>query len=194
MGRKTITQYVDLAKMARQPEEASTVIRLMMVCNDVATARVGLAEAWDEALEIPQHVRWGRKMYMVRLQIGHLAEALPVVAALRASRRLMRIVHALPEQGQNHFHELESCLEGGQRYGLFTSVIVQARNTTSFHYDDKLIRRALRDRAKITTKPQTVTTSNDVAFVRFGLADGILDTLTAISHTGLAKSRFFWHN
>ena len=67
---------------------------------------------------------------------------------------------------------------GQANFKQFESQMMRVRNKTAFHYDDKLVRKALMDRAKTAIKPQSVTASNDVQQVRFGVADAILDTLT----------------
>lgn len=175
----TRTLLVDLSKMARQLDDASVVLRLMMVCNDLTVANAKLGEARQMEDTGPfEHLRWGTGMYFVRLQIGHLNEAMSVLHDLRNRPRLMELAVRCSEHAQEKFHELEACLQGGSQHREFQSKLELVRHKTVFHYDNKLVRNALRDRAQTWKKSQTVTTSSDVRLVRFGVADAIMDTLT----------------
>lgn len=161
-----------------RPDEAGVVIRLMMVCNDLTIANAYLRELREGQTRVADHVRWGAGVYFLRMQIGHLSEAMSVIGALRKSPPLLRLVHQCTERGRDAFRELEACLMGQANFKQFESQMMRVRNKTAFHYDDKLVRKALMDRAKTAIKPQSVTASNDVQQVRFGVADAILDTLT----------------
>ena len=174
---RTRTLYVDIRKLSRKPEEASVIIRLMMVCNDLAVSNAKLLEVSEQDTVIPDHVRWGTKLYFLRLGIGHLNEAMKVVADLRGRPPMLRLIGECSSHGRACFDQLASCLKGGADFDKFKAQIMMIRNKTAFHYDDMLVQTALVDRASTTKKTHSVTMSHDVRDMRYGVADDILSTL-----------------
>ena len=57
MGR-TKTLYIDLARLDQHLVEASVVVRLMMVCNDLCFANAQLGAVRERHNSIPEHVKW----------------------------------------------------------------------------------------------------------------------------------------
>jgi hypothetical protein len=177
---------VNLNKLAQRTDEAGILLRLMMACNDLSIANSRFGEVrGDPATAVGDNIRWGIGMYFLRLQIGHLNEALSIIDDLQRHPVLSPMVGACSSHGQESFAKLTDCLEGGSQRKTFVSTIMIVRSTSVFHYDDKLIRKALKYRATrpVRTIVPSVTSSNDIRAVHFGVADVILDTLT---------SRFIW--
>jgi len=177
--------YVNLSRLAMRPDEAGIVLRLMMVFNDlsIANSRFGEVRAGGEPSGV-EHARWGAGMYFLRLQIGHLNEALAIIKDRQQNPVLSKMVADCSLHAQDAFARWTACLEGGPQREVFMSTIAQVRHTTVFHYDHKLVKRALEDRATRRGKNVlSVTSSNDIRMARFGVADAILDTLTC---------RFIW--
>jgi hypothetical protein len=69
---------------------------------------------------------------------------------------------------------LTSCLKGGTNHKLFIRRIGIVRHKTVFHYDQYLVVEASKDRAETAKQPQSVTVSNDIRQMRYGVADAIL--------------------
>jgi hypothetical protein len=181
----TRTLYINLQRLAYRSEEAGVVLRLMMVCNDLtfANARFGEVREGVGQDALAEHVRWGAKMYFVRLQIGHMNEAIPIIEEIRKNDLLAQTVSQCSSHAQEIFAFLIGCLQGGANYAQFKSAVMLVRHKTVFHYDDKLVRTALGEMAGRTKRIQSITTSNDVRAVRFSVADEVLDNLTC---------RFIW--
>jgi hypothetical protein len=175
---RTRTLYVNLRRLALRPQEAGIILRLMMVCNDMALANSRLGAATEGRDGVPEHLAWGSKMYAIRLQIGHLNEAMPIFEDLRNCDALMAVVESCTQYARDCFAEVTSCLKGGANHKLFIKRIGIVRHKTVFHYDHDLVVEALKDRANTAKQPQSLTVSNDVRQMRYGVADAILDTLT----------------
>ncbi|OHC75224.1 MAG: hypothetical protein A3G18_06595 [Rhodospirillales bacterium RIFCSPLOWO2_12_FULL_58_28] len=89
---RTTTRYVDFQRLAQQGKSASTVIKLMMACNDMQIANEALAE-WKK--EQPRHRKdreIGTRMYFVRLQMSHLYEALKIIKQIHTDESLKCLI------------------------------------------------------------------------------------------------------
>jgi len=174
---RTLTLYVNLDRLASSPEDSSVVLRLMMACNDLTMANAKFGETQKGRARIEDDVEWAATVYFLRLQIGHLNETLHIIENLRGRSDLFALVDRCSQQAQEAFAKLTACLKGGRDFKTYESQMMRIRNTASFHYDDKVVRRALKSRVKTGTKRQSVTVSNDVRRVRFGVADAVVDTI-----------------
>jgi hypothetical protein len=170
---RTKTVYIDLKNLAHL-NEASPIVRLMMVCNDVSMADAKLGEAYHE--QIPANRDWAATLYFDRLLCGHLNETMAIIEELRSGAPTRKLLRRCSEHCQACFEKLASCLKDGANHDRFKQV-VKIRNKVSFHYDEKLVQRALMDRASTAKKPSSITTSNDVRKIRYKVADDILGTL-----------------
>ena len=75
----TTTKYIEKSKFAGRPEFYTTIVKLMMVCNDIQTANEGL-KYWKEIDEPKQsHKVYGSKLYFVKLFLSHLYEGLKII-------------------------------------------------------------------------------------------------------------------
>ncbi len=170
--------YVDLSRLHRT-EHGVTVVRLMMAFNDIALANHTMAENRKEQPRLRQHVQWGAVLYFIRLQCGHLVEALEIIREIKANDSLMRTVERCPLDARKAFTILTSCLEqpGRAEFGRYVWAV---RDKVAFHYDTYLIRDALEDRA---TRPESrrsrIFRSDDLALWRCQVADHIMDSIVS---------------
>jgi hypothetical protein len=174
---RTRTLYIDLKRLACRPEESNILLRLMMVCNDLSTANAKFTETQKGRARIEDDVEWATTVYFLRLQIGHLSEAMHIIKELRGRSELMALVGQCSQHAQDEFEKLSACLKGGRDFKAFESKLMRIRNTAAFHYDPKTVGRALASRAEAGTRRRSVTASNDIRLVRFGVADAVLDTI-----------------
>jgi hypothetical protein len=158
----------------------------MMVCNDISVANhcLGMFKEsfFDDRPSVRKHFAKGAAMYFVRLQCGHLHEALDVVREIKEDQTLFNMTERCSNTAQESFKELTDCLKDGPNRRKFEQYITRIRNNLAFHYchkkGRKLIDRALSDRAgRIEAKTSTITLGNHLGLWRFELADDIIDSI-----------------
>lgn len=172
---------VDLAILASFGNQATVIVRLMMACNDISLANrfLGVSSRLS-----PVYVRRGAGMYFVRLQCGHLSEALKLIQEIREDRSLLQIIPHLPRFARNAFSELVNYLPSGPGHAKFYRYIESIRNKTVFHYDRSLALRGLTDRARRAESSHSkITRGTHITLWWFELADDIHDTMVC---------RFLW--
>lgn len=177
---RTKTIFIDLQKLHRS-DGAVMIVRLMMACNDIFIANDCLSQFMAEQAPIRKHVQKGALMYFVRLQCGHLNEAMKIIQEIKGDVKLYdRVKHCSP-LAQDSFGELVNCLKGGSQYDNFCKYIGLIRHNIIFHYDEgggKLIGRALADRSnRPETNRSKLTKGDHISLHRFELADDILDSI-----------------
>ncbi|MFZ0479152.1 MAG: hypothetical protein WAL71_08380 [Terriglobales bacterium] len=176
---RTTTRTVNVATFADRPG-ASTVIKLMMACNDLSLANDAQGVWKSEQSPTRKSRAKGAGMYFVRLQVSHLNEALKIIRELRDDPSLMKLVDQCDAQSRASFTKLEQFMPGGAQHGQFGKVAGRIRQNLGFHYDEsgKLIAKALKDRvAKHCTSPSSVTRGSTAHLWHFELADEILDRI-----------------
>jgi hypothetical protein len=159
---------------------ASTVIKLMMACNDLSLANDAQGAWRDEQSPMRKSRSKGAQMYFLRLQVSHLNEALKIIKELHDDASLMKIVEQCDPQTRNSFAELVQFMPGGAQHGRFDKVAGRIRQNLGFHYDEtgKLITKALKDRvAKYGASPSSATRGSTAHLWHFQLADEILDRI-----------------
>jgi len=177
MGR-THTVFVNLERLHSRGDKASLIIRLMMAYNDISLANQCLTEFREEQPRLRKHVQQGALLYFVRLQCGHLNEVLDLIQEIKSDQDLHRRVGRCSQAAQDAFKKLANCLKGGPDNRRFEKYIGLIRNTTAFHYDKKLVSRALSDRAsRSKARPSRITMGDHINLCRFELADDIVDSL-----------------
>jgi hypothetical protein len=178
---RTKTISIDLRKLYAHDEESVIVLRLMMACNDLATANEALGRWQRESDDRKQYIRHGALMYFIRLQMAHLNEALSVIPDLRANTILLGLVAECPSSTAELFNFLCDHVVGGKRRKEFDKYLVRVRHQITFHYDQGIIRRALKDRTRRRgDDAHWMTLADDVSRVRFQVADDLINTL--VSH------------
>lgn len=182
---RTNTILTDLKRLYESSEkEASLIIRLMLACNDIAIANHCMSEFKTKQLRgIQQHIKHGTLLYFVRLQCGHLNEAISLIGELNVlineNSLSAKIFNKCTEETKNDFYNLRNCLEGFSKSQEFLEKIELIRHNTVFHYKaNKLFKRAIKRRSENQQgKYSSITRSNDVSFLRFNIADDIINTI-----------------
>lgn len=176
---RTTTRIVNMQTLADRPG-ASTVIKLMMACNDLSLANEAQGVWKDERSPMRKSRSTGAQMYFVRLQVSHLNEALKIIRELRDDASLMRTVDLCDAQTRASFATLKQFISGGAKHAEFAKVAGRIRQNLGFHYDEsgKLIVKALKDRvSKYGASRSSVTRGSTAHLWHFELADEILDRI-----------------
>lgn len=129
-----------------------------------------------------KHFEKGAAMYFVRLQCGHLHEALDVIQEIKDDQNLYNRTERCSNTAKDSFKKLTDCLKGGPNKWKFEQYITRIRNNLAFHYchkkGEKLIDRALSDRAgRIEAKTSKITLGDHLSLWRFEHADDIIDSI-----------------
>jgi hypothetical protein len=162
-----------------QSQGASTVIRIAMVCNDLATANSSLRDSRNIESSTMSHIRQGASLYFVRMSCGHLREGVKAVKAVREDSYLNGLVEKCEPEAQEAFAHLCECLPGGKDYQDFVTFVQSVRNKAGFHYDFNQINTALHDRVtRPTASPIcSITIGEDLHSSRLEFADALVDTV-----------------
>jgi hypothetical protein len=172
---RTHTKFFRFQKLATA-DGASVVVRLAMVCNDLAIANSSMGKFKEIRSNALNHIRFGASLYFVRMSSGHLREGMKAIQDLKDNPSLFRRVEKCYPDAQSAFAELCQCLPGGTDYDDFQRYVKPIRDKIGFHYDRKEVNWALEDRAKESI-PFSVTVGEDIHSSRFEFADGIFDTI-----------------
>ena len=117
-------------------------------------------------------------MYFLRLQCGHLNEAIKLIQPIRDDSYLYERVKRCSQTAQDSFGKLLDCAKGGPDHKRFLQYVGRIRQNTAFHYDGTVIRDALADRA---SRPEAmhskITLGDHIGLWRFELADQIVDSI-----------------
>jgi hypothetical protein len=182
--KATQTFFVDFARLQREGSDANLVIRLMRAADDIALANWGLREFSQQRPRMERHVQLGARRYFVRLQCGHVTEAMKLVKEVQASSRIVGLLPLCSTEAQTAFNRLLDYLPGATRRTEFERYILSIRNKAAFHYDRKLVGAALASRAsRPGSSVATITRASEASMWRSGLADDIEDTIVC---------RFLW--
>jgi hypothetical protein len=176
----TRTFFIDLKRLSLAGVSASLIIRLMMAVNDISLANNFLLKFKGLASAKDQYIRKGALMYCVRLMCGHLYEAISMIKEIEDDPYLSSLFRRCSQTCQDEFKKLKNCLKGGPDNKKFERFVGRIRNNTAFHYDEsnKLVRMALMDRAgRAEARLSKITLADDINYVRFELADDIIDSI-----------------
>lgn len=175
---RTHSKYFRFSKLANV-SGASTVVRVAMVCNDLAVANSSMSRYRKMDSGAVSHVRQGALLYLVRMSCGHLSEGIKAIHAVQAHRYLSALVRKCHPRAQAAFADLRECLPRGRDHTDFRRYILSIRDKTAFHYDNKQINRAMVDRVRRSTSSGvcSITLGEDIHSTRFEFADSLLDTI-----------------
>ena len=149
-----------------------------MACNDIAVANRCLKKFKEEQSTIRKHVQRGALMYFVRLQCGHINEGLKIIQEIKNNKKLSESIEHCSQDAKDSFKRLANCLKGGTENRKFEKYVGMIRHKTIFHYDKKLVERALSDRAsRKEAKQSKITLGDDISLFRFELSDDIFDSI-----------------
>lgn len=169
---------MDLSRLQTGDAGAIVVIRLMMACNDIAVANQCLSKFKEEHPRLRKHVQMGALLYFVWLQCGHLNEAIEIIQEIRDDAYLYERVKRCSGAAQDPFIKLMNCLNGGPDHKKFLQYVGRIKHNTAFHYDRKVIEKALGDRAgRREARYSKITLGDHIDLWRFDLADQIIDSI-----------------
>jgi hypothetical protein len=150
----------------------------MMACNDIALANHCLKKFKEDQSKIRKPVQKGALMYFVRLQCGHLNEGLKLIQEIKDNPRLTEATERCSQMAKDSYNRLVACLKGGAENKKFEDNIEIIRHKTIFHYDSKMVRKALADRAsREEAKRSKITLGDDISLSRFEVSDDIVDSI-----------------
>jgi hypothetical protein len=167
---RTQTRFFGFRKLATA-DGASAVVRLAMVCNDLAIANSSMGRFKETKSKALNHIRRGASLYFVRMSCGHLREGITPALFLRVKK--------CHPDAQSAFTSLCECLPGGRDYADFQRYVKPIRDKIGFHYDGREVGWALEDRAKRSI-PFSITMGEDIHSTRFDFADDVLDTIVLL--------------
>lgn len=176
----TRTKYVDLQAFSDRGKSGTTVVQLMMACNDLSLANQALSEWKKEQPRNKKSRQVGAGMYFVRLQLAHLHEGLKIIDALRKDPALLTFVKLCDTQTQESFHKLQQYLPKGPLRKEFEQLVGRVRHNLTFHYDEsgKLIENAIADRASRDEARMSSITRGDTGHSwHFRIADDVVDSI-----------------
>lgn len=174
---KTQTLYISFRKLQKS-HRPDVVLRLMMAFNDISLAHHSLEEWNQDQPGLRRHVQLGARMYFVRLQCGHLNEAVTIIRDILDDKRLLNDVARCSERAQEAFAKLSSCLGKGPAAQRFERYVAPIRNRAAFHYLRDVAERALEDRAnRNEASRSSITVADESSLSRFEAADHIIDSI-----------------
>ncbi|MGA3208765.1 MAG: hypothetical protein ABSE05_13205 [Syntrophales bacterium] len=177
MARRAIT-FVDLTRLQALGERASVIIRLMMAGNDIALANQCLGYYKAKESQVNNDIRHGAELYFVKMQCGHLNEAIKLIEEIDNDKYLLERVERCSKFAIDAFAKLKKCLRGGSDERKFAQYIGQIRHNTAFHYSNELVGRALADRAgRPESRLSKITAGDNISLWRLHLADDILESI-----------------
>jgi hypothetical protein len=172
--RATRTVNVDFRRLQGTGSTGVLVLMLMRAANDLAIANAGYRRYEKPAAGLEEHIRPGARRYFVRLQCGHLYEAMPLVRKVRYSRKLREVLSRCDEDTQTAFDDLVRYVTSGPEQAEFRKYVGSIRNKIAFHYDQAPVSRALADRAaRQELRHGLVTLGTSIDLWRFDAADDI---------------------
>lgn len=151
----------------------------MMACNDLQLANEALSDWKQEQPNSKRYRQQGAQMYFVRLQLGHLYEALKIISEINQDNDLRDVVNLCDSRTQESFSALMQ-LSHGDSNKRFEELVGRVRHNLVFHYEQsgKLITKALKDRAsRPEARNTSVTRGNHAYLWHFKVADDIVDSI-----------------
>ena len=170
----TRTLSVDLRRLEGAGEDGVLVLRLMSAANDLAAANRALRDCAAGLGHLRMHMRDGLRRYFIRLQCGHLTEALPLIEEVEKSETLALLTGRVSVQARAGYARLQQCLKGGASRRNFERYVLSVRNSVAFHYSRKVVSKALKARARCEqTRYSHITQGDSIDTWRFNVADDI---------------------
>lgn len=125
--RQTRTFNVDLQKVQRAGPTGILVIRLMRAANDLAVSNAGYRFYSAPRPRLEEHIRPGARRYFVRLQCGHLSEAVRLIRLVRGDAVLQALIPDISADAEAGFRRLIECLPGELREADFDKYVRRVR-------------------------------------------------------------------
>jgi len=171
---RTQTKFFSFHRIAIA-DGASTVVRIAMVCNDLALANSLLGHYKEMKSGMLNHIHRGARMYLVRMSCGHLREGIVAIKGVTDHPGLCALVAKCHPRTQSAFAALRECLAGGKDHADFKRYIKPIRDKIGFHYDPKEVAWAMEHSAKAA--PVSFTIGENIHSSRFEFADEIIEVI-----------------
>jgi hypothetical protein len=110
-------KFFNFAKLAIA-DGATTVVRVAMVCNDLAIANSSLGHFKGLSADAVSHIRQKGMPYFVRMSCGHLREGIKTIQEIKANAALVTRCYS---DAQSAFVELCECLPAGEYVPSFNA-------------------------------------------------------------------------
>jgi hypothetical protein len=188
----TSTKFLNFEKLQSQGQSAVTVIKLMMVCNDLSLADEALSRWQKEKTKMMKQRRIGAMMYFARIQLSHLHEGFKIIESIRNDKTLKSILERCDSRTQESFRKLENFLPGGSEEKTFERLIGRLRHNLTFHYDEsgKLTQKAIEDRAsRPEARISSITRGTTPGLWHFKAADELIDSVVVRQIWNIPRDR-----
>lgn len=124
---RTHTKFLGFRKLVTA-DGASVVVRLAMVCNDLAVANSSMGRFKEIKSNALNHIRRGASLYFVRMSCGHLREGITAIQDLKDHPALIARVKKCRPDAQSAFADLCQCLPGGRDHADFQRYVKPIRD------------------------------------------------------------------
>jgi hypothetical protein len=173
MRANSRTWYIKASTIASQAEIASTLVRLMIMINDLSLANNAVIE-WSTATEKKRlRRRGGGMLYHVRILMGHVYEALKMIKIISNDSRLRDAVMSCDWRIIDEFLKIESFTKSPEM-----NMLECFRNKAAFHYDRNLpIQNLHRVVEKLPDELFAYSMGEDGLDWHFELGDAVMNTM-----------------
>lgn len=186
---RTHTRYIDFRDLKNRGPSAKTVVKLMMVCNDMSLANQALSD-WKQNQEGTRKARQaGARIYFNRLQMAHLYEGFEVIEAIKTDSTLMDLVERCDPRTQDSFRVLENYLRDGTHRKEFERMLGLIRSNLTFHYDEtgKRVDRAISELSRRGDPFGAVTRASTAHDWYFQAADRVINSIVCFQIWGIPE-------
>jgi len=178
---RTTIKQVDFEDLQQRGPGSNVVVRLMMACNDLTLSNQAFktTRLVDHPYPDDQTAR-AAGMYFLRVELGHLHEALKIIKSVKNSPPLLKRIGRLDNRSQASYAVLEKYVSGGKEQERLKNLIGVLRNNVGFHYNEsgKLIEWAIKDRSsRKTGRNSSIVRSDEGHGWRFRVADDVVDSI-----------------
>lgn len=185
---RTFTRIVSYERLSRMGRDGTIIAQLMMAFNDIDLVNEmlrDLSEGGHSDSRERRHAAPGRRQaarqYLLRLMISHFHEGLEALKSVGDSPGLMRALGQCGSDIARKFDELMALLETSKNKSVPITppkVAVMVRNNVGFHYGEKMVRAALRDRmSRPQPRSPAITRGGASGPWRFDIADDLIESI-----------------
>ena len=170
----TSTRFVDFSRLEHQGASAVTISQLMIAGNDLGFAREALVHNSPAQTDRQAAAR----RYFLRIQIGHLCEALKSIACIDGDPFLRGVLAASDPVTRQNYETLRLLtVRDSKENTEFRRIATAIRDKTTFHYDEAPIKAAIKSRATRAGSRTSSITRGDDCRQWFKAGDDIVDTV-----------------
>ncbi len=173
----THMKFFNFSKLARA-DGASTVVRVAMVCNDLAIANSSLGHFKNLSENSLNHVRQGGATVLCSNELRAPAGRHKSRSGNTGRCAMSALVTRCDAPALVRVCQLCECFPTGKQHAEFQRYIPSVRDKTAFHHDTTEIREALEYRTKHHSNSLcAMTIGEDIRSCRFDFADVVTDTI-----------------